>query len=320
MKIHIVTPAPPRSRHGNRITALRWACHLRRLGHQVVVEQCYTEGECDLLVALHARKSMPSIARARRAPGYGRQTLPLIVALTGTDIYGKDCEDPELLQVLEWADRLIGLQPLAAEQVPLALREKVRVIYQSAPQPRDPPPPLADTFEVCVLGHLRSVKDPLRAALAARLLPSASRIGITHVGEALGEEMAPAALEEMSVNPRYRWLGGQPRSEALHILARSRLLVLTSHAEGGANVVTEALAASVPVISSRIAGSVGLLGEHYPGFYPAGDTEALAAVLHRAETDPAFYRSLQTACAARAWIADPARERDAWRSLLCEFF
>src|SRR5439155_25069750 len=83
MKIRLITPAPAHSRKGNRVTALRWRKLLRQLGHQVLIEQRYEGGGCDLLVALHARRSYESAARFRREhPG-----LPLILALTGTDLY-----------------------------------------------------------------------------------------------------------------------------------------------------------------------------------------------------------------------------------------
>ena len=65
---------------------------------------------------------------------------------------------------------------------------------------------------------------------------------------------------------RYLWVGERPRGQARRLLARSRLLVLSSRMEGGANVVSEALVEHVPVLASRIPGSVGLLGARYPGF------------------------------------------------------
>jgi glycosyltransferase involved in cell wall biosynthesis len=93
---------------------------------------------------------------------------------------------------------------------------------------------------------------------------------------------------------------------------------LTSLAEGGANVVTEALAASVPVVSSRIPGSIGILGAGYPGFFPAGDTRALADLLHRVETDPELLAALRAWCARRRKLVDPRRERRSFKELLDE--
>src|SRR5256885_12196919 len=83
MKIGLVTPAPPDSRHGNRITALRWATILRRLGNHVSISQRYEGKPVDLLVALHARKSHSSIINFRRQ----HSLAGIIVALTGTDLY-----------------------------------------------------------------------------------------------------------------------------------------------------------------------------------------------------------------------------------------
>ena len=52
MKIQIITPAPKGSRHGNRVTALRWQSILASLGHQVMVSERYDEEEADLMIAL----------------------------------------------------------------------------------------------------------------------------------------------------------------------------------------------------------------------------------------------------------------------------
>ncbi len=169
-----------------------------------------------------------------------------------------------------------------------------------------------------VLAHLRAVKDPLRAAAAARLLPPASRVLILHLGAALDAGLAKRARAEHARSARYRWLGDVPRGRAQRVLAGSRLLVLTSRLEGGANVVSEALAAAVPVLSSRIPGSIGILGPGYPGYFAVGDTPALARLLRRAETDAAFYEGLRQCCRRLRTIVDPARERRAWRSLLRE--
>jgi glycosyltransferase involved in cell wall biosynthesis len=88
--------------------------------------------------------------------------------------------------------------------------------------------------------------------------------------------------------------------------------------EGGANVISDAIAAAVPIVASRIAGSIGLLGADYPGYFRAGDTEALAALLQRTEQSPPFYAELQARCAALAPLVEPARERQTWAALLRE--
>lgn len=170
MTIRVITPAPVRSRRGNRWTALRWARMLQQMGHRVGVEEEYRGRRCDLLIALHARRSFPSIERFRRQ----QPDSPLIVALTGTDLYGDVRTDPQAQQSLEMASRLVVLQPLAVEELPARLRDRARVIVQSAQKPRGVFRPRKDRFEVCVLGHLRPVKDPFRAAQAARLLPGSS--------------------------------------------------------------------------------------------------------------------------------------------------
>jgi glycosyltransferase involved in cell wall biosynthesis len=172
------------------------------------------------------------------------------------------------------------------------------------------------TFDVCVLGHLREVKDPFRTALASRLLPASSRLRVRHAGKALSQDMEEAARAEVNANPRYHWLGELQRWRARQVLARSHLLVLSSVMEGGANVISEALAVPVPVLASRISGSIGLLGQDYPGYFPVGDTQALAQLLDKAERDAGFYRELDDWCRGLAPLVHPDRERESWRRLL----
>jgi putative glycosyltransferase (TIGR04348 family) len=314
MKILLVTPAPPGSRKGNRITAVRWAGILRTLGHRVTVAGEYTGQRGDVLVALHASKSAASVLRWHEE----RPGRPVIVALTGTDLYGDIHTAAPARRSLGLADRLIVLQPLGIDALPAEVRGRARVIYQSVPAPDFQVTPASDHFDVCVLGHLRPVKDPFRTAEAARLVPDSSRLRVVHLGAALSDDMAAQAQAEQEGNPRYRWLGERPRGQALRLLARCRLLSLTSVSEGGANVISEAVTVGVPVVSSHIAGSIGLLGEDYPGYFPVGDTEALARLLVRAETDREFYEELGRCCQALRELFTPEEERRRWQALLAE--
>ena len=83
MNIQLVTPAPLKINNGNKITALRWAAILKKLGHRVRVRQVYDGKPCDVLIALHALRSADSIRRFHET----HPTKPLIVVLTGTDVY-----------------------------------------------------------------------------------------------------------------------------------------------------------------------------------------------------------------------------------------
>lgn len=312
MRICLVTTAATSSIIGNSITAARWARILRHLGHDVSVLQDYSTGRFDLLVALHAFKSWKSIRKFHSEnPG-----CPIIVALTGTDVYDKIHVSAKARESLETASRLVVLQPEALEQLSPRLRRKTVVIYQSLPVSKKAVKRLKRCFEICVIANLRSVKDPLRTAYAAGLLPATSKIKISHIGAALDNSFAGRAIKEESVNYRYRWLGKMPRWKTQSILRRSRLLVLTSKMEGGANVVSEAIVSSVPVISTRISGSIGMLGDEYPGYFPYGDTRSLAKLLHRAECDTDFYNELKLLCKNKRKLFRPANEVKAWRELL----
>ena len=86
----------------------------------------------------------------------------------------------------------------------------------------------------------------------------------------------PSTTRVGKLPPRYRFaLNPFPDVRWSRLFGRARAMVLSSLSEGGANVVSEAVAAGVPVLASRIDGSVGLLGRDYPGYFPVADTAAL---------------------------------------------
>ena len=316
MRIILVTPAGARSRFGNRVTAVRWARILRGLGHRVFLRTAWDGAPADLLIALHAFRSAESIHRFRtRFPA-----RPLVVALTGTDVYRFLHSEPEITRrSLAGAAVLVGLHELVGEALPPEFRAKVRVVIQSVAARRPARRPSKCAFEVCVVGHLREEKDPLRAAWAAREAPEDSRLRILHAGGARDPAWAEAARREMTRNPRYRWLGDVPPERVRRLYRQSHAMVLSSVMEGGANVVSEALVAGLPVVASRIPGNVGLLGSDYPGYFPARDTEALRALLWRSERDPAFLDGLGRHGARRTPLFAPEREREAWREVIAPF-
>ena len=290
MKIVLVTPARSGSRSGNRHTALRWAAFLRAAGHQVTVTTAWHGEPADAMLALHARRSHASI---KAFPG------PVVLALTGTDIYHDIHRSAEARRSINLAQSLIGLQPKV--RVP---GRKVHVVVQSSSTRLRHKP--VRRFRVCVIGHLRAVKDPL---LTLRALQHIDReIEVIQLGELLEKELEPKTSD-----PRYRWLGSVPHARALKWLASSHLMVISSRMEGGANVVCEALRIGVPILASRIPGNVGLLGEDYAGYFPAGDERALARLI---EKDRRFYEKLKRQIAPLRSTVAPRSEA---KALLASF-
>lgn len=314
MRILLITPAPARSRAGNRATAIRWANILKSLGHGVEVATDYSGQHADMMLALHAWRSADAIARfAKQFPA-----RPLVVAITGTDAYRFIHSHPQpTLRSIALADHLVGLHDLIANTLPPQQRHKMHVIVQSA-EPITRRDPYRRFFHVSVMGHLRDEKDPLRPALAARLLPPASRIRIHQYGKAVTPRWAQAARTEMQKNARYLWHDELPHYKIRQVYQRTNLLVLPSRMEGGANVISEAVMAGIPVVASDIEGTIGLLGERYAGYYPVGDESALASLLQRCEQDTSFLQQLQQQADALRERFYFSRERDGWQQLLAK--
>mgnify|MGYP001812074735 CR=1 FL=1 len=314
MRIALVTPAPARSRSGNRATANRWARLLRGLGHRVDVIVDYAGESADLMIALHAWRSAAAIREFdQRYPD-----RPLVVVLTGTDAYRFIHSHPQETKAsLARANLIVGLHELIGDAIPQGYEDKLRVIFQSA-KPLTGHQAPKRFFRACMAGHLREEKDPLRPALAVRDLPVHSRIRIDAYGKAHTPEWAALAAAEAVRNPRYHWHGEIGHAKLRQVYRRSNLLVLSSRMEGGANVVSEAVMAGLPVIASAIPGSIGLLGADYPGYYPVEDTRALRELLLLAESDAVFYARLHEACRQRQYLFSETAEQRAWSDLLDE--
>jgi putative glycosyltransferase (TIGR04348 family) len=265
-----------------------------------------------MMIALHAWRSAESIQQFSDT----FHKRPLIVAITGTDAYRFIHSHPDTtLQSIHLADHLVGLHDLIGNTLPQHERHKLSVIHQSA-EPVGKREPYKRYFHVSVMGHLRDEKDPMRPAIAIRGLPDSSRIKLHHYGKAHTPEYADRAQAEMKSNTRYTWHGEIAHHKIRQVYRRTHLLVLPSRMEGGANVISEAIVAGVPVIASNIEGSIGLLGDDYTGYYPVENEQALSKLLLKAESDNDYYKHLEQACIARRPLFTPENEVRGWRKLL----
>jgi putative glycosyltransferase (TIGR04348 family) len=306
----IVSPANARSNNGNWHTAARWSRFLARDYAVKIVERWSKNDPLpDVMLALHARRSAPSMLdyRAKRASG------GLLLALTGTDVYRDIHGDDIAKHSLAIADRIIVLQSAALAELSSAQRARCDVVYQSATFLKQTHR-YVRVFEIAQVGHLRHEKDPFTPITALRHLPDDSRIRLTHIGSALDKQHADTMKLVLRDESRLRWLGAKTHAETRQRIKRSHALVLASKMEGGANVIVEALTCGVPVIASKISGNRGMLGDDYPGYFALGDAEACAKLMRRIEVDKDFYKRLRRACEKRAQLFAPHREEAAIRA------
>lgn len=315
----IVTPALADANNGNWQTARRWAGMLS--GHyRVRLVKQWPDGASpddgtDLLLALHARRSADSVAAwAQAHPG-----KPLVLALTGTDLYRDIQSDASAQRSLALAHRLIVLQEQGPLELPEALRGKCRVVFQSSTRRRTLPKTSAH-LRALMVGHLRDEKSPQTLFEAARLIGPDEGIFIDHIGHALDPALGDAARATQRDCPHYRWLGGLPHATTRSRIQRAHLLVHTSRMEGGAHVIMEAALCGTPVLASRVAGNVGMLGTDYGGYFPVGDAAALASLLRSCREDIALgagkLAALQAQCSARAPLFEPRAEQAALLAVL----
>lgn len=310
--VRIITPGTRAANNGNWRTAQRWAKLIETVARPIVQSRWAGE-RTDILVALHAHRSAESVLAARAAHPH----LPIVVVLSGTDLYRDLPGSPAAQQALNVADRIVALQFDARRQLPEPWAAKCVVIYQSAPV-LEPVRKPTRFFDIVVVGHLRGEKDPRTLWRALERLDPALPVRITHIGEALDPALGREAEATIARDPRYRWVGGRAHGLTRLAIRRAHLLVHPSVMEGGANVIVEAITSGTPVLASFMSGNLGMLGHEYPGYFPVGDAAALAAAIERLASEPQEMLELRRACRRIAHLFTPARERTALRRLVIE--
>jgi putative glycosyltransferase (TIGR04348 family) len=320
--IVIVTPALADANNGNWQTARRWM-QMLSAAYRVRLAADWIEGGEALMIALHARKSAPAALRWKTS----RPHAPLILVMTGTDLYRDIQTDATARACMACADRVVVLNELGVRSLPAAIQPRASVLLQSCP-PRRRVPKTQQHLRALMVGHLRDEKSPQTYFEAAERLRGRPDILLDHIGAALDPALGARALALMSRNlearsrqagtPNYRWLGGLPHAQTRRRIQAAHVLVHPSRMEGGAHVVIEAVTSGTPVLASRIDGNVGLLGAEYPGFFETGDSAALARLLQDLRDEPDMLRRLQAHCDQRRECFEPAHERAGLQALVAD--
>lgn len=308
--IALVTPALADANNGNWQTARRWAALLSQAYRVSLMSQWQAE-PADLLIALHARRSAASIERWKARS----HASPLLVVLTGTDLYRDITQDAQARLSLALADHLVVLNDLGADRLPQAYRKKTSVVLQSCTA-RTPWTEPRRTLRVLMVGHLREEKSPQTYFEAVRALAQRRDLRFDHIGAALDPAIGQQAQALMRECPQYRWLGARPHEEVRRRIQRAGLLVHPSRMEGGAHVLIEAARSGTAVLASGIDGNVGLLGETYEGYFPVGNATALANLIASARDVPGMLSGLREQVLRQAPRFDPQREQAALLALV----
>ncbi|MBL8525901.1 MAG: TIGR04348 family glycosyltransferase [Betaproteobacteria bacterium] len=306
-RVVIATPYLAEANNGNWRTAHRWQSMLAGRFAAIVQKDWTAESApgTDLMIALHARRSADLILRFKAA----FPERPLVVVLTGTDLYRDLVESAAARQSLAIADALIVLQEDGIRHIPQDQRRKTHVVYQSA-RPLKPATKPRSKLDCVVVGHLREEKSPQTIFRLMESLPSALPIRLLHIGGGQDSKLAAQAVALAASHRNYQWSGALPHGLTRAAIKRAHLLIHPSIMEGGANVIVEAITAGTPVLASRMSGNIGMLGPEYPGYFPVGDDNALAELLQRCLAEPNFLSRLTSACAARAKLFLPETERE----------
>lgn len=315
MKFLILFPDNKKAVTGNLCSALQYQIILQDLGHRVELANRYIEQDAEVLIAINADKNNSDIRKFNSDNPQSK----IILILSGTDIYPEP--SAKAIDSMEVGNVLVLLQSHGIDQVPPLYRNKSTIIYQSIEKLSvDSERSKSDSeFRVVLISNIRSVKDPLIASRACRLISPASKLKITHIGYCLDEELGSELTQENKSNIRYEWVGGLSKLEAMTILSESHVLLITSQHEGAGRVVGEAIQLGVPIISTNNLGVTGILGDDYEGYYPVGDAKALSDILTKAEEDKEFLAQLNVHCQNRSSLFDIEEEKKNWEKLINDF-
>jgi len=157
-------------------------------------------------------------------------------------------------------------------------------------------------FRIVMAGRLTRQKDypTMLEALALLRKQRTLDVRLVILGDGPDRPALEAKAHQLGVADGIEWSGWVKNIHA--VMARCDVFALTSIYEGFANVLVEAMACGLPVISTDCpSGPAELLEGGTHGFLvPVGDAAAIADAVHALSEDPAVYADYQRRARARA--------------------
>jgi len=166
------------------------------------------------------------------------------------------------------------------------------------------------------VGRLAGVKGvPVLLQALQGLIAEHPDLRLTLVGD--GPERAALETLAQGLGDHVEFVGYQSQDAVAALLSEATLHVLPSFAEGVPVVLMEAMAARVPVVTTRIAGVPELVEDGVSGLLvPPGDADALRVALGRLLTDADLCRAMGEAGRVRVRTEFASDTEAAWLAAL----
>lgn len=235
-----------------------------------------------------------AVCGAIAAPVAAVRGLPLVTTLRGDDVKraGVSRIDRWLLEVACRRSRVIVCvsDAMAASLKAMlpGIEAKVHVVRNGV-----------DDVFLAVPREARAENAPVRIGAIGSLIPRKGfdvllraihhmrhvPAELTIVGAGPEKNALMAQVVALGVEERVTFAGELPPADVPEFLASLDIFVLSSRSEGRPNVVIEALAAGLPVVSTDLPGVAGLIGDTTGWRVPTDDAVALGAALDDACSD-----------------------------------
>ena len=181
---------------------------------------------------------------------------------------------------------------------------KLHIVHCGIEPERYAPAPRARGKNLLFVGRLAGVKGvPVLLDALASLSAAHPDLSVTFIGDGPERAALEARAKQLGLSQITHFVGYKSQSEVAKALSETDLFVLPSFAEGVPVVLMEAMAASVPVITTHVAGIPELIedGTHGILTHP-GDATSLAEAIEELLSDPE--RAAQMGVQGRAKVSE----------------
>ncbi len=175
--------------------------------------------------------------------------------------------------------------------------DKLHIVHCGVDPARYDAAPAHEGKELLFVGRLAAVKGvPILLQALVTLRQTHPDLRLTLIGDGPDRRALEQQAKTLGVDDLAAFVGYKSQSEVAEALATTDLFVLPSFAEGVPVVLMEAMAAQVPVVTTRIAGVPELVEDETSGLLvPPGDVDALAHALGALLADPGRRRRMGVA-------------------------